>query len=109
MRKIWGSAAVLAATAAMVLVGSGAAMAASPSAVAPMSKHTGTSGCFNWSWADGTITTTVYFHNTCPHKEVIAISWSGGGYATATIQAGAKGHGSGLGHVVAIDDMAILS
>jgi hypothetical protein len=110
MRKVLGTAAVVAATAAMVLVGSGAAMAASPSGVvAPLSKHTGTAGCFNWSWADGTVSTTVYFHNTCSHSEVIAISWSGGHYVSGSIAAGEKAHAQGVGHVVAIDDMTVLS
>jgi hypothetical protein len=110
MRKGIAAATVAAAATALVLVGSASAMAASPSGVvAPMSKHTGTAGCFNWSWADGTVSTTVYFHNTCQHKETISISWSSGHFVVGDILAGEKAHAQGVGHVVAIDDLAIVS
>jgi hypothetical protein len=85
-------------------------MAASPAnVVVPLAKHTGTSGCFNWSWADGTVSTTVYFHNTCPFAEEITISWSGGHFVAGKIAANGKGNAQGVGHVIAIDDLTIVS
>lgn len=101
MRKGFGAATVVAASAALVLAGSATALAT----VTPMSKHTGTAGCFNWSWADGTISTTVYFHNTCTDTETITISWSQGHFVAGDIAPNGKGHAQGTGHVIAIDDL----
>lgn len=74
---------------------------------ASASTHRGTSGCFNWSWADGTISATVYYHNTCNRTETINIWWkaSGGRHImhAATVKAGAKGHIKEDGTVESID------
>lgn len=68
-----------AAVAASLVAGSVAIAAPAQAATAtPMSMHRGTSGCFNWSWADGVSTTTVYFHNTCNYTSTINIWWQQG-------------------------------
>ncbi|MFF3155034.1 hypothetical protein [Streptomyces sp. NPDC057910] len=59
-----------------------------------MSTHRGSSGCFNWSWADGVSTTTVYFHNTCNYTSTINIWWRQGGsdyMRASTVAADGKG------------------
>ncbi|MGW2238754.1 hypothetical protein [Streptomyces sp. NPDC001759] len=43
-----------------------------------MSTHRGSSGCFNWSWADGTTTTTIYYHNTCSTTKHLCVWWKDG-------------------------------
>jgi hypothetical protein len=105
MRKGLSTVAVIAATAGMVLVGTASAMAEpSASTVVPLSKHTGTAGCFNWSWADGTLSTTVYFHNTCPFADTISIKWSQGHSVSGSIASDGKGNAKGAGSVTSITD-----
>jgi hypothetical protein len=88
--------AALASTAALLAV-SAAAGPASAAEMQPMDKHTGTSGCFNWSWADGWDSTTVYYHNTCTTTHVIEITWNHDVAYDASIPAGVKGHANGWG------------
>jgi hypothetical protein len=66
--------------AAALAVGMSAAFAlpAQAATAAPMSTHRGTSGCFNWSWADGTTTTTIYYHNTCSTTKHLCVWWKDG-------------------------------
>ncbi|MEV6525788.1 hypothetical protein AB0M43_27955 [Longispora sp. NPDC051575] len=47
-------------------------------APAQASYHSGTAGCFNWSWSDGIATTTVYYHNTCSTEKNLRIHWKNG-------------------------------
>ncbi|WP_133913349.1 hypothetical protein [Streptomyces sp. NBC_00582] len=94
----------LAATTASVLL-AGIAIA-TPAQAAADSKHTGRSGCFNWSWADGISTTTVYFHNICDHKATINIWWKDGAVEymkAATVAADGKGNLKHTGDVKSID------
>lgn len=94
----------LAGAAALIAIG-GTATPASAVEMQPMSKHTGTAGCFNWSWADGDVTTTVYFHNTCDRTEWIDITWThGGGEYTAPYLAGTKDSFKDYGSVKSIRD-----
>ncbi|GAA4086762.1 hypothetical protein GCM10022284_23940 [Streptomyces hundungensis] len=90
MRKL-----MKAAIAASLVVGSIAITAPAEAATAsPMSTHRGSSGCFNWSWADGVSTTTVYFHNTCNYTSTINIWWRQGGsdyMRASTVAADGKG------------------
>ncbi|WP_336050370.1 hypothetical protein [Streptomyces sp. CA2R101] len=58
-----------AAAAFLALSTAGPASAAELSA---QSTHRGTVGCFSYSWADGTATYTVYYHNNCGKKSAIA-------------------------------------
>ncbi|MFE2065776.1 MULTISPECIES: hypothetical protein [unclassified Streptomyces] len=95
----------LASATALIALGAAAAPA-SATEMQPMSKHTGTAGCFNWSWADGDVTTTVYFHNTCKRAEWIDIIWThGGGEYEAPYGAGEKGSYKDYGAVKSITDM----
>lgn len=66
--------------AAALAVGMSAAFAlpAQAATAAPMSTHRGSSGCFNWSWADGTTTTTIYYHNTCSTTKHLCVWWKDG-------------------------------
>ncbi|MFJ9542012.1 hypothetical protein ACIRPX_32790 [Streptomyces sp. NPDC101225] len=60
-----------------------------------MSMHRGSSGCFNWSWADGTATSTIYYHNTCSTTEHLCVWWKDGkenNLHRITARGGAKGH-----------------
>ena len=73
-----------------------AALLLASAGTASASTHRGTSGCFNWSWADGDVSATVYYHNTCSKTEELTIWWKA--YPnrhimhTVTAKAGAKGH-----------------
>lgn len=76
-----------------------------PAQAAADAKHTGRSGCFNWSWADGVSTTTVYYHNICDKKATINIWWKDGKveYMKAdTVAADGKGHLKHTGDVKSI-------
>lgn len=81
---------------------------AGTASAAPASVHRGTSGCFNWSWADGNVTATVYYHNTCSDTEQIHIWWrlTGGTEElhAPKVAAGAKGHIKNSGTVISIDN-----
>ena len=57
-------------------------IAAAPAAVASPSVsfqeadiHRGTAGCFAWSWGDGDISWTVYWHNQCSSEKTLVIEW----------------------------------
>ncbi|MFD9130765.1 hypothetical protein [Kitasatospora sp. NPDC059571] len=92
MRRTAKTAAVAAIAAASILGTSGAAGAAE---VSPRSYHSGTSGCFNWSWSDGNVSATVYYHNVCSSTQTIDIWWRTGSVRTLrAISVGADGHGS---------------
>ncbi|MFD9005149.1 hypothetical protein ACFV0T_30080 [Streptomyces sp. NPDC059582] len=97
------SIAKVAVTASVLLAG---LAVATPAQAAADSKHTGRSGCFNWSWADGVSTTTVYFHNICDKKATINIWWKDGRVdvmRAATVAADGKGHIKHAGSVKSID------
>jgi hypothetical protein len=82
------------------------AQAATPNTVVAKSKHTGTSGCFNWSWADGTSTTTIYYHNTCSTTKHLCVWWKSGNTDTLhklTAAGGAKGHRKEDGTIISQD------
>ncbi|WP_326695214.1 hypothetical protein [Streptomyces sp. NBC_01766] len=71
-----------------------------------MGKHTGRSGCFNWSWGDGVSTTTVYCHNVCNHSAAIGIWWHEGtvdSMRSATVESGGKGRIGHAGSVKSIE------
>ncbi|WP_326584092.1 hypothetical protein OG889_37125 [Streptomyces sp. NBC_00481] len=90
---------------ATALLATGLALA-TPAQAAADAKHTGRSGCFNWSWADGVSTTTVYYHNICDKKATINIWWKDGKveYMKAdTVAADGKGHLKHTGDVKSID------
>ncbi|MGE7439920.1 hypothetical protein [Kitasatospora sp. NPDC001175] len=92
--------------AAAVTVGSIAvpASAATAGTARLRAQHSGTSGCFNWSWADGWTTSTLYFHNTCRRKEWLHIEWSSGDGFLRGIDADAKGHAEADGSVLYVED-----
>lgn len=92
------------ASAAALLAVSAAAGPASAAEMQPMSKHTGTTGCFNWSWADGWDSTTVYFHNTCKTTHVIEITWNHDLEYDASIPADYKSSHNGLGSMTHLYD-----
>lgn len=97
------SIAKVAVTASVLLAGMAVA---TPAQAAADSKHTGRSGCFNWSWADGISTTTVYFHNICDHKATINIWWKDGQVEymkAANVAADGKGSLKHTGDVKSID------
>ena len=61
-----------------VLVGTAIAVAAvtagvGTAATASAEKITGTTGCFNYSYGDGGVSTTVYYHNLCNHNATVII------------------------------------
>ncbi|GAA3173932.1 MULTISPECIES: hypothetical protein [Streptomyces] len=72
-------AALGAAAAAVIALGAGPADAASASVPSIQKMHRGTSHCFRYSWADGTVTTTVYWHNTCKSSHFLRIRFGGDG------------------------------
>ncbi|RPE45201.1 hypothetical protein EDD90_8464 [Streptomyces sp. Ag109_O5-1] len=57
-------------SAALLVMGS-----AAPAGAASLdadSVHRGSVGCFNYSWGDGDVTYTIYYHNTCSEKSAFA-------------------------------------
>ena len=85
----------IAAVGVLGMAGGANAATPTPAVVQPMSYHSGTSGCFNWSWSDGNITTTVYYHNVCGSTETLDIWWkTGSTYTLHAVTAGAGVHGS---------------
>lgn len=56
----------------LAVLGMVAATPASAATLSADSVHRGSVGCFNFSWADGTATYTIYYHNTCTVKSAIA-------------------------------------
>jgi hypothetical protein len=89
---------------AAVVAGAGAAVAAETRTAQPMSLHTGSTGCFSWSWSDGNVSTTVYYHNTCGRSAQIGIRWRfDSDIQWYTVGANQKGHASGNGAVMSID------
>ncbi|MEW9518917.1 hypothetical protein [Streptomyces tubercidicus] len=91
MRRI--SKAVVAASLAIATLGLTAPASQAASASAD-DMHRGSSGCFNWSWSDGTSTSTVYWHNTCNKKAQLFIWWKNGAVdQMKRVDAGAHGKG----------------
>lgn len=85
--------AVAAAAAAILAVSASTpAMAATSADASPLSYHSGSTGCFSWSWTDGSVTWTVYYHNTCSGKSGLEVRT--GAFTTECIKAsgGAKGN-----------------
>ncbi|MFF4313631.1 hypothetical protein ACWDFR_11740 [Streptomyces sp. 900105755] len=60
------------AASSVAILGMVAVTPASAATLSPASSHTGSVGCFNYSWADGTVSYTIYYHNTCTVKSAIA-------------------------------------
>jgi hypothetical protein len=93
---------------AIALAGVAMAAPAQAATAQPMSYHSGSAGCFNWSWSDGITSTTVYYHNTCGHTELIRIIWNENSTTqhskVITVGAGAKGHDKEDGSVRSIED-----
>ncbi|MFB9908850.1 hypothetical protein [Allokutzneria oryzae] len=83
MRAVLKAAAVTGVAVAATVVTAGPASAA---------VHRGKSDCFAWSWGDGTISTTVYWHNTCDETRQLVIKLDEGSYYYAKVKANAKGH-----------------
>ncbi|MGW6985080.1 hypothetical protein ACWGE1_37440 [Streptomyces sp. NPDC054932] len=93
----------IAVTAGLVLATAGLS---SPAYAAADGMHRGKSGCFNWSWADGISTTTVYYSNTCDKTASMNIWWQDGAISKmkkVTAGAGAKGSIKNTGTVKRID------
>ncbi|MER7395696.1 hypothetical protein ABT381_09280 [Streptomyces sp. NPDC000151] len=70
---------------------------AAPAMAADMSTqavHRGSTGCFNYSWGDGTVTWTVYYSNTCNSKQAFWVKTGIGSVGETCISVGAKGNGS---------------
>ncbi|MFI7405894.1 hypothetical protein ACIBW9_36425 [Streptomyces sp. NPDC049541] len=91
--KIFGKS--VAAVALTVGMSAAFALPAQAATASPMSTHRGTSGCFNWSWADGTTTATIYYHNTCNTTRDLCVWWRDGSVHRLhrlTAAADAKGH-----------------
>ncbi|MFD8718380.1 hypothetical protein ACFV2H_10230 [Streptomyces sp. NPDC059629] len=63
-----------------------------PAAAAADSVHRGSTTCFNWSWGDGTVTWTVYAHNTCGSTKGLDWTTSTGAEACMWVAGGAKEH-----------------
>lgn len=65
-------------------------------AAVPMKVHRGHTKCFSWSYGDGTVTETVYYHNKCHHTAQIHVWWETGGGVdilhAPKVKAGGKGH-----------------
>lgn len=57
--------AIVAATAATALAIGATAPAAAADAASTRAVHRGSAKCINWSWGDGSVTWTVYYHSTC--------------------------------------------
>ncbi|MEU3339524.1 hypothetical protein ACWCQ1_20790 [Streptomyces sp. NPDC002144] len=94
--------------AAALAVGLSAAFAlpAQAATAAPASTHRGSSGCFNWSWADGTTTTTIYYHNTCSTTQHLCVWWKDGqenNLHRITAAGDAKGHLKEPGTIISND------
>ncbi|MGW3122967.1 hypothetical protein ACWDBW_38630 [Streptomyces sp. NPDC001107] len=71
----------------------------------PLSTHRGTSGCFNWSWADGNTTATIYYHNTCKSTKQLVVTWETGLIKTAItfkVPGNHKGHDKEDGTIVKV-------
>lgn len=101
----------LAVTAAALVSGMGvgaaeaataATVPAAPGTVHPMTKHTGHTTCFSWSWDDkGTASVTVYYHNRCKHSRGIRITTRNGVSGVHyTVCKWVKGHKSGKAKVI---------
>jgi prepilin-type processing-associated H-X9-DG protein len=56
----------------VAILGIAAGTPASAATASADSVHRGSVGCFNYSWADGSATYTIYYHNTCTVKSAIA-------------------------------------
>ncbi|WP_377268263.1 hypothetical protein [Peterkaempfera sp. SMS 1(5)a] len=95
-------------TAAAMTVGACAvAVPAQAATAVPQSTHRGTAGCFNWSWADGTTTTTIYYHNTCGKSADLCVWWRDGKFDDLhriTAGAGVHGHRKETGAISSIED-----
>jgi hypothetical protein len=63
-----------------------------PAAAAADSVHRGSTTCFNWSWGDGTISWTIYAHNTCGSTKGLEFTTSVGATGCMTVAGGAKEH-----------------
>ncbi|MET9291916.1 hypothetical protein [Streptomyces sp. NPDC003077] len=103
MRRI--SKAVVAASMAVATLGI-AAPASQAATAGADDMHRGRSGCFNWSWADGVSTTTVYYHNTCNKKASLYIWWKNGAVdqmKRVDAGPGGSGHIKHVGTVKSID------
>jgi hypothetical protein len=86
MRNI-AKAAIVSTVAAIAIATGGQAQAAT---IVPDSYHSGTAGCFSWSWSDGIISTTVYYHNTCGSTHVLGVYWGGSTATCYTVGANVK-------------------
>ncbi|MGW3241258.1 hypothetical protein [Streptomyces sp. NPDC001070] len=62
----------LVSAAAAAVLGIATSAPASAASVAPHCVHRGSVGCFTYSWGDGSITWTIYHHNTCDTRAPIA-------------------------------------
>ncbi|MEU3711878.1 hypothetical protein [Streptomyces catenulae] len=72
------------AAAAVLAFGAGPASADSGPGPTIQRTHRGSTGCFNWSWADGTVTTTVYWHNTCKTSHFLRVRFGDTGHCFQT-------------------------
>lgn len=95
MRKTLRTAA-MASAAALIAVGA-TAVPASAAEMQPMSKHTGSAGCVNWSWADGWTTTTVYYHSTCSQTWWVNVEFNHDTTKSDLVAPGGKGSLKGTG------------
>ncbi|MGH1554466.1 hypothetical protein ACRAWF_28590 [Streptomyces sp. L7] len=77
--------------ATIALTGASAIPADAAETTVAAAKATGSDSCFNYSYDPGTVSTTVYFHNTCNHTRIIYLHW----FLTndqILVKAHAKGH-----------------
>ncbi|MGW5385530.1 hypothetical protein [Nocardia sp. NPDC003963] len=64
---------ILAAAAASIASLAGSAQGGPEAAV---HKHEGTASCIEWWWTESnTPTTTIHWHNTCPSRRELVVSW----------------------------------
>lgn len=85
----------LAATVLTVGLGAAFTLPAQAATMSPMSTHRGSTTCFNWSWADGNTTATIYYHNTCSTTKHLCVWWKDGqenNMHRVTAAGDAKGH-----------------
>lgn len=91
MRK--GVLAAASATAALGLT-LGATTPAAAATEAADAVHRGSVTCFNYSWGDGTVTWTVYYHNTCSSTYQFWVKTGATSAFETCITVGGDGQGS---------------
>ncbi len=106
LQRLWAAAAATVTVLGLSAFPASASSDSGSGQVQPFSMHRGTVGCFNWSYDDsGWESTTVYYHNTCNHRELLTITWARvPGTLTQWVYPGRHGSYKGSGDIVQIRD-----